>query len=144
MPSNYTPNYQLSQWEAADPVLREDFNADNLKIDAELKKRGDGCMAAKAYRGTGVSGPDAPSQMGFARQPRFVIIADRTNGKFMFFFDGCYTGYTPVFPDSTVTFSVDYDIQKRYFVLEWHSDTPEHQFNISGHMYSVIGFYNPW
>jgi len=36
MPSNYTPNYQLNQWEADDRVLRTDFNADNEKIDAAL------------------------------------------------------------------------------------------------------------
>ena len=33
---NYTQNYQLNQWDAADRVLREDFNRDNAKIDAAL------------------------------------------------------------------------------------------------------------
>ena len=36
MPSNQTPNYQLSQWERSDKVQMEDFNADNAKIDAVL------------------------------------------------------------------------------------------------------------
>ena len=36
MSTNHTPNYALSQWEAGDPVLRADFNADNAKIDAAL------------------------------------------------------------------------------------------------------------
>ena len=36
MPSNQTPNYQLSQWERSDKILMEDFNADNAKIDAAL------------------------------------------------------------------------------------------------------------
>jgi len=36
MPSNYTPNYNLNQWEPDDRVLRTDFNADNAKIDAAL------------------------------------------------------------------------------------------------------------
>ena len=35
---NYTQNYHLSQWEATDQVLRSDFNQDNAKIDAALKK----------------------------------------------------------------------------------------------------------
>ena len=143
MPSNQTPNYALSQWERTDKVLMEDFNADNAKIDAALKSKGDCYMIAKAYGGTGDSGTSAPSQMGFTRQPRFVIIADRSNGKYLFYFDGCYTGYTPAFPGSSVTFSCDYSVQKKYFVLKWYSDTPEHQFNIAGHDYSVIGFYNP-
>ena len=36
MPTNHTPNYQLSQWERDDRVLMDDFNADNAKIDAAL------------------------------------------------------------------------------------------------------------
>lgn len=33
---NHTSNYNLSQWDAEDKVLRTDFNADNAKIDAAL------------------------------------------------------------------------------------------------------------
>ena len=36
MASNQTSNFQLSQWEANDEVLRADFNGDNLKIDTAL------------------------------------------------------------------------------------------------------------
>ena len=36
MPTNYTPNYQLNQWEPEDKVVRTDFNEDNAKIDAAL------------------------------------------------------------------------------------------------------------
>lgn len=36
MASNQTSNYGLSQWEATDKVLREEFNQDNAKIDAAL------------------------------------------------------------------------------------------------------------
>lgn len=32
-----TEHYQLNQWDASDRVLREDFNADNAKIDAALE-----------------------------------------------------------------------------------------------------------
>jgi len=39
MPSNFTPNYNLNQWEADDRVLRTDFNADNAKLDAALGKK---------------------------------------------------------------------------------------------------------
>ena len=37
MATNHTTNYQLCQWEAADQVLRADFNEDNQKIDAAMK-----------------------------------------------------------------------------------------------------------
>ena len=33
---NHTENYQLCQWEAPDPIRREDFNADNAALDAAL------------------------------------------------------------------------------------------------------------
>lgn len=36
MASNHTPNLNLSQWTAEDLVQREDFNADNEKIDAAV------------------------------------------------------------------------------------------------------------
>ena len=36
MASNQTTNFQLSQWDANDEVLRADFNADNLKIETAL------------------------------------------------------------------------------------------------------------
>ena len=37
MASGQTQYYGLSQWEAADQVLRTEFNADNQKIDGALK-----------------------------------------------------------------------------------------------------------
>ncbi len=42
MASKHTPNYGLSQWEAADQFSRLDFNADNAKLDAALKGLSDG------------------------------------------------------------------------------------------------------
>lgn len=39
---NHTQQYQLCQWVENDPVLREDFNADNLKTEAAI-------LAVKAY-----------------------------------------------------------------------------------------------
>ncbi len=38
MPSNFTENYQLSQWSKGDRVKMEDFNADNAKLDAAVKE----------------------------------------------------------------------------------------------------------
>ena len=39
MASNQTSNYGLNQWEATDQVLREEFNADNQKIDEALAQK---------------------------------------------------------------------------------------------------------
>ena len=41
MPANYTPNYQLNQWERSDKVLMDDFNHDNAKIDSALAAKAD-------------------------------------------------------------------------------------------------------
>ena len=41
MPSNFTEHYNLSQWERTDKIQMEDFNADNVKIDAALKAEAD-------------------------------------------------------------------------------------------------------
>ena len=38
---NQTANYGLSQWEATDRILMENFNSDNSKIDAALKAQAD-------------------------------------------------------------------------------------------------------
>ena len=56
MPSNQTPNYQLSQWERSDKVQMEDFNADNAKIDAALKAEADARTAADASLSRTVAG----------------------------------------------------------------------------------------
>lgn len=48
MPSNQTPNYQLSQWEKDDKILMDDFNADNTKIDGALKAEADAREALAA------------------------------------------------------------------------------------------------
>nr|WP_326127447.1 hypothetical protein [uncultured Oscillibacter sp.] len=43
---NQTTNYQLSQWDREDRILRENFNADNAKIDAALKAEAEARQAA--------------------------------------------------------------------------------------------------
>ena len=52
MSTNYTEHYNLCQWEPADKVLREDFNADNAKIDAALKNVQTTAETAKAQAQT--------------------------------------------------------------------------------------------
>ena len=92
MPSNQTPNYQLSQWEKSARVLMEDFNADNAKIDAALKaeaaaraagdaalqtalgKKGNCQLWTATYQGTGQYGKDHPSSFTFPRLPTIACI----------------------------------------------------------------------
>ena len=67
MPSNQTPNYQLSQWERSDKIQMEDFNADNAKIDAALKAEADARTAADSEINT------ALSKLGNCRVERFAV-----------------------------------------------------------------------
>jgi hypothetical protein len=45
-----TTNYQLCQWDAADRILRTDFNSDNEKIDAAIQQQADAIAAEAATR----------------------------------------------------------------------------------------------
>lgn len=67
MASNYTTNFGLCQWEAADQVQRTEFNADNAKIDAALAKT---CQPyIISYTGDG----NQTRTMEFPGKPLFVI-----------------------------------------------------------------------
>ena len=93
MPTNHTPNYQLSQWERDDRALMDAFNADNGKIDAALGtlagqvsgkadasalaavSQSRNCQAATtSYTGTGTSGENTPSSVSFSRRPLFIHV----------------------------------------------------------------------
>ena len=47
---NQTNNYQLSQWDPEDRILRADFNSDNSKVDAALKNNADAVTAEASAR----------------------------------------------------------------------------------------------
>ena len=84
---NKTTNYQLNQWERADRVKMEDFNADNVKIDRAIKamdQRVDGLETLKGncqiyvypYTGTGTYGYQNPTSVTFPAQPVLVFIVE--------------------------------------------------------------------
>ena len=47
---NQTNNYQLSQWDPEDRILRADFNSDNSRVDAALKNNADAVTAEASAR----------------------------------------------------------------------------------------------
>jgi len=69
MPSNFTPNYKLNQWEAEDRVLRVDFNADNAKLDAAL-----GALEGKKADKTAVAALTARADAQAAGQCMFRLL----------------------------------------------------------------------
>ena len=78
---NHTANYRLSQWDPEDRILREDFNGDNLKIDAALAaqtaalaKLGNCQIWTGSYTGDGQCGDAHPTRISFPARPLFVAI----------------------------------------------------------------------
>lgn len=55
---NQTENYQLNQWDKNDRIQMEDFNADNVKIDAALQAISDAGLKiiTGSFSGTGTTG----------------------------------------------------------------------------------------
>ena len=67
-----TANYQLPQWEASDPVRREDFNDAMEKIDTGIKAAG---YVAGTYTGNGLTMDEGGKNITLGFQPKFVIIS---------------------------------------------------------------------
>lgn len=148
MPSNFTANYQLSQWKKTDQVKMDDFNEDNRKIDAALKAEADArtalassrnCQAyTTSYTGSGVSGASHPNYLSFARRPLFFHIGGN-NG----------TGFSVVYGQTTARVTGVTSLRKVYLTwsgnsVSWYEDntgykeSPDHQMNESGVQYKVF------
>ena len=69
MASGQTKNYGLNQWEAGDKVLREDFNADNAKIDQVLG------MVPNLVLGTYVGNGQASRVIDLGFTPRALYVS---------------------------------------------------------------------
>lgn len=69
-----TQNYNLNQWEPADPIRRADFNADNAAIDAALGSLNTAVpkIAVGTYTGNGSATKAKTIAVGFA--PKMVFV----------------------------------------------------------------------
>lgn len=149
MPTNHTENYNLSQWEATDPVLREDFNADNAKIDEALKeqadllkRKGNCTITARSYDGTGYFGEGYYCELPFPNNTRMIFIFDQETGKFIFWPLYSNIMLSPFYPNSPSTANTgnrrDPNTGNVQWTLRWYSDSAEHQFNIRNRTYMAI------
>ena len=118
---NYTPNYQLSQWEPGDQVLRADFNADNAKLDAAL-----GALAGRIEYGTYVgTGGRSESWSGattlrLGYQPKLLIVGGGNNA-------GVFVN------PATETRTLGFD-DRNYLYVQWLEDGVQwHVMNVSTH-----------
>ena len=87
-----TGNYSLNQWEGQDRILREDFNADNAKIEAALdavQALSNG--AAKVVFGTYQGNEAATRNITLGFTPRAVILTT-AYGQFRDSTGGSYGG----------------------------------------------------
>lgn len=76
MSTNQTANYQLNQWTSEDPVLREEFNADNRRLDGALEALTAAMphIAVGSYVGNGKYGFASPNTLTFPFSPKLVVI----------------------------------------------------------------------
>ena len=74
--TNKTSNYELNQWVKTDPVLMDDFNADNQKIDQGMKAIEDSIPKIKlgSYAGSGNYGVYSPNKLTFEFEPKLLCI----------------------------------------------------------------------
>ena len=154
MPSNYTENYQLSQWSRTDQVRMEDFNADNAKIDAALKVEADARTALAAevsklgncrvetwsYTGNYQYGQDKPTVLTFSGKPVLAIIFARESFAFFTYGAASYPVYCKGMSNtgSGLTYST---CTWQGNSLSFYGDTPRVQMNDLYEKYYVTAFY---
>ena len=76
-----TLTYELNQWVKTDPVLMDDFNADNQKIEAALLEKGNCRIQICSHVGNGTCGAKNPSIIYFLIEPQIVYIVSETSVK---------------------------------------------------------------
>ena len=77
MAANHTPVFRLNQWQADDPVLREDFNTDNQTLENALNSltnnmrfAGNAQVEYSSYTGSGGS----KVSLTFDKRPLMVLV----------------------------------------------------------------------
>lgn len=144
MATNHTPNFGLCQWEANDAVLREDFNADNLVLDAALQglKTAPCCVTGTYLGGTDPNKVEV--NVGF--RPSFlVIVSDRSSQDDRYNMDQmsvlAFTGcYLTILRSSSNTSKATDIFTDTGFTLEAVS-TNKHSLNAKGIPFHYAAFY---
>ncbi len=85
----HTPNYSLTQWDAADRILRDDFNADNAAVDTALGEHAAAIASLTSGKGncqievrtyTGQSDQETGThRLTFETRPALAYITDGSN-----------------------------------------------------------------
>ena len=137
-----TANYGLNQWAAGDRIMREDFNADNAKVDQALGALAAtvaGCGNCKvwttSYIGTGTSDEAGASTLTFPQQPMVFFIAG--SGGVGYNVRGNPTLF--VRPgNSAYSCTGSWSGDGRTYT--WYNSSVRYQLNVSGTVYTVVAF----
>ena len=143
-----TAKFKLSQWDAADRILMQDFNADNLKIEtalaahaAALTARGNCRMETFTYTGTGKCGADNPTKITFSGRPDFFIVFGSQSIAMAFWGEARIVSLT-------YTSGQSYSFGGRTLPVTWsgnqmtlQTDYMESQLNFTNAVYHVAAFY---
>ena len=127
-----TEHYQLNQWDAADRVLREDFNSDNAKIDAAIESVRTAALQlfVGSYTGTGTYGSSHKNTLTFSKAPLLLFIA---GDRVMWTLQGSSIAQV-AWSNSGETISVTWSETG----LSWYADNVYVQMNNSGTTYRYI------
>lgn len=126
--TNHTPNLNLNQWEPNDPVIRQDFNADNAKIDAAVAAKAE--LVFGTYVGDGTS--NRTIQLGFTPRAVFLITEMGTTKTD----SGCYGGlFFPDHPLRWTTYSGIGEIVDDGFKVGYGSGSNPRRTNVSNEIY---------
>jgi len=142
----HTKNYNLTQWDAADRILRSDFNTDNAAIDtaladhaaqlAKLPKLGNCQIYTTSYAGNGQCGKDHPNSLTFPRRPDFVVVIGDYSGFPLCMAYGCPLAHL----DTNGTASHSNNVTWRGNTVTWYSEHAMSQMNLANHHYYVTMF----
>ena len=156
---NQTSNYQLSQWDPDDRILRTDFNEDNAKIDEALKanasaisseastrasaissltrelaKKGNVRVEIQTYVGTGKYGTDNPNSVTFSEPPFLLLIG--SGGSW-----GCNIGANRTMKISASSSMGVCNGTWSGGTYTWSDNSAASQLNTANAVFTVLGFF---
>lgn len=149
-----TTNYQLSQWEQTDRILREDFNADNAKTEQALAAQAEAQNAMQAalancgnckivygsYTGTGTYGSASPNKLTFDQKPVLVFVGQSTSMSGNDVKLRMMRGVPEASGKEDNTYWTNYVSWTDNSVQWYNTDGTSTQFNISSKQYPYVAF----
>ena len=144
-----TTKYQLNQWAGEDRILREDFNADNAKLEQALAEQAAilaGCGNCKIwttrYTGTGTFGNDNPTKIKFPHKPALFFILQ---GKSLFVSagdrDSVWVSTTVTNSPVIITTALSWAGTEASMVSTHSTYGANYQANSNNATYLVVAFY---